>query len=73
MGRGRESCFQKRLLTNITGKFIDVWLLQKPKLAHTGEGIECLVDDKFFRITESLLEQRLEDRGALPANISSNP
>lgn len=57
------------VVTNVADKLVDVRLLQQPQLAHAGEGVESLVDDKLLGVTQTLLEQRLQDARALPAYV----
>lgn len=44
-------------------------LLQQAQLAHAGEGVEGFIDDKLLSITQALLQERLQDGGALPTHI----
>lgn len=56
-------------LTDVTDKLVDVRFLQKAQLAHAREGVEGLVDDKLLGVAQALLQQRLQDGGALPAHV----
>ncbi len=56
-------------LTNVTDKLIDVRFLQQTQMAHAGESVESFVDDKLLSVTQTLLEEGLQDGGALPANV----
>lgn len=57
------------VVTDVADELVDVRLLQQPQLAHAGEGVESLVDDKLLSVAQTLLEQRLQDARALPAHV----
>lgn len=59
-------------LTNIIDKLVDMRFLQQAQLTHTGESIESFIDDKLLGVTQTLLQERLQDGGALPAHVRSH-
>ena len=43
--------------------------LQQTQLTHAGESVESFVDDELLGVAQALLEKRLQDGGALPADV----
>ena len=58
--------------TDVTDELVDVRLLQQAQLAHAGQRVERLVDHKLLRVTQTLLQQGLQDGRALPAHVRSH-
>lgn len=56
-------------LTDVADKLVDVRFLQQTQLTHAGESIQSFIDDELLRVTQTLLEEGLQDGRALPANI----
>lgn len=59
-------------LTDISDKLVYVRLLQQPQLAHAGESVQSLVDDELLGVAQPLLQEGLQDGGALPAHVCSH-
>lgn len=56
-------------LTDVTDKLVDMRFLQQTQLTHAGERVKSFVDDELLSVAQTLLEERLQDGGALPADV----
>lgn len=56
-------------LTDVTDELVDVRFLQQTQLTHAGERVESFIDDELLGVAQALLEERLQDGGALPADV----